>query len=167
MAKEGRERLVSLFSSLSEQVCEESGFTVPDKVPLVTFAPESSALGAYFRLCASEDTRGGFMVLDIGACTADISLFLRGREQAIRTCQIPLGIHYMLLPSLLRNPGLLQADFGFINDPSFRQDLNMLEQIMNVRFTLPILSGIGLFVLIMLAFYIGLCKNYTKLVYEE
>ncbi len=45
--------------------------------------------------------------------------------------------------------------------------MNMLEQIMNVRFTLPILSGIGLFVLIMLAFYIGLCKNYTKLVYEE
>ncbi|PEJ98845.1 ABC transporter permease [Bacillus wiedmannii] len=44
--------------------------------------------------------------------------------------------------------------------------MNMLEQIMNVRFTLPILSGIGLFVLIMLAFYIGLCKNYTKLVYE-
>lgn len=45
--------------------------------------------------------------------------------------------------------------------------MNMLEQIMNVKFTIPILCGIGLFVLIMVAFYIGLCKNYTKLVYEE
>ena len=131
MAKEGRERLVSLFSSLAAKVCDESGFPVPDKAPLVTFAAESSALGAYFRLCASEDTRGGFMVLDIGACTADISLFLRGREQAVRTCQIPLGIHYMLLPSMLRDPGLLQRDFGFIEDPAFRRDLSMLEQIIN------------------------------------
>lgn len=128
MAKEGRERLIALFTSLSDQVYGESGFSSPDKQPPVTFAAESSALGAYFRLCAAEDTRGGFMVLDIGACTADISLFLRGREQAVRTCQIPLGIHYMLLPSLLRNPELLQQDLGFIEDPSFRLDLSLLEQ---------------------------------------
>ena len=130
MAKEGRERLVSLFSSLAEKVCQESGFVTPEKQPLVTFAAESSALGAYFRLCASEDTRGGFMVLDIGACTVDISLFLRGREQAVRTCQIPLGVHYMLLPSLLRNPDLLLQDLGFMEDPSFRQDLALLGQIL-------------------------------------
>ena len=131
MARTGRERLLSLFTSLAGQVAEESGFTFPDRIPPVTFAAESSALGAYFRLCASEDTRGGFMVLDIGACTADISLFLRGREQAVRTCQIPLGVHYMLLPTLLRNPGILQQDLGYIQDPSFRQDLALLEQILS------------------------------------
>lgn len=129
MAKAGRERLVSLFTALAEQVRLESGFSLPDKTPPVTFAAESAALGAYFRLCASEDTRGGFMVLDIGACTADISLFLRGREQAVRTCQIPLGIHYMLLPSLLRDPGRLQQDLGYVQDPSFHRDLLLLEQI--------------------------------------
>ena len=129
MAKAGRERLAALFTSLAEQVGLESGFRPPEKYPLVTFAPESSALGAYFRFCASEDTRGGFMVLDIGACTADISLFLRGREQAVRTCQIPLGVHYMLLPSLLRDPDMLRQDFGFIEDPAFRQELLLLEKI--------------------------------------
>ena len=130
MARTGRERLVALFTSLAEQVARESGFGRPDRFPLVTFAPESSALGAYFRLCASEDTRGGFMVLDIGACTADISLFLRGSEQAVRTCQVPLGIHYMLLPSLLRNPDLLQQDLGYVQDPSLLQDLHLLTQIL-------------------------------------
>ena len=130
MARTGRERLAALFASLAEKVNAESGFSVPDKQPLVTFAAESSALGAYFRLCASEDTRGGFMVLDVGACTADISLFLRGREQAVRTCQIPLGVHYMLLPSLLRSPSLLQQDLGGVQDPSFLQDLALLEQIL-------------------------------------
>ena len=128
MAKTGRENLTALFASLADTVCREAGFPTPEKVPPVTFAAESSALGAYFRFCASEDTRGGFMVLDIGACTADISLFLRGREQAVRTCQIPLGIHYMLLPSLLRNPGLLRQELSFIQDPSIQQDLLMLEQ---------------------------------------
>ena len=46
MAKEGRERLTALFSSLAETVCRESGFDIPDKLPLVTFAAESTALGA-------------------------------------------------------------------------------------------------------------------------
>ena len=130
MAKAGREKLRELFIALAQEVNETAGFPVPDNEPLVTFAPESAALGAYFRFCASEDTRGGFMVLDIGACTADISLFLRGREQAVRTCQIPLGIHYMLLPCLLRDPSLLRQELGYTQDPVFLQDLALLEQIL-------------------------------------
>ena len=131
MAKAGREKLRELFISLAREVNEAAGFPVPENQPLVTFAAESSALGAYFRLCAPEDTRSGFMVLDIGACTADISLFLRGREQAVRSCQIPLGIHYMLLPSLLRDPSLLRQDLGYVQDPLFLQDLSLLERILN------------------------------------
>jgi len=130
MAHEGRENLRTLFISLVDTVMKESGFPVPESGLPVTFATESAALGAYFRLCASEDTRGGFMVLDIGACTADISLFLRGREQAVRTCQIPLGIHYMLLPTLLRDPLLLKREFGNISDEAFQSDLNLLTQVL-------------------------------------
>ena len=130
MAHEGRENLRNLFINLVEKVMQESGFTVPESGLPVSFAAESSALGAYFRLCASDDTRGGFMVLDIGACTADISLFLRGREQAVRSCQIPLGIHYMLLPTLLRDPLLLKREFGNITDETFRVDLDLLTKVL-------------------------------------
>lgn len=130
MAKAGRERFMELLTTLAAKVSEESGLSPSEKDSPVTFAPESSALGAYFRLCASEDTRGGFMVLDIGACTADISLFLRGREQAVRTCQIPLGIHYMLLPSLLREPSLLSADLGHIQDPALLQEISLLSKVL-------------------------------------
>lgn len=130
MAKAGRERLHGLFGSLAHEVNEESGYPIPEKRPLVTFAPESAALGAYFRFCAPEDTRGGFMVLDLGACTADLSLFLRGREQAARTCQVPLGVHYMLLPSLLRNPDVLLQELTTVQDPAFLQDLSVLSTIL-------------------------------------
>jgi len=128
MAKEGRESLMGLFLSLCGSVMQESGYPVPPEGLPVSFASESSAIGAYFRYCAPEDTRGGFMTLDLGACTADISLFLRGREQAARTCQIPLGVHYMLIPSLLRDPDLFSRELGFWPDEVFRKDLALLTQ---------------------------------------
>ena len=129
MALEGRRNLANLLTSLAESVAEESGYDAGEEPVSVTFASESSALGAYFRFCSPEDTRGGFMCLDLGSTTADISLFLRGREQAVRTCQLPLGLHYMLLPALLRHPELLLRDFSFVPDSGFQQDLNMLVQI--------------------------------------
>ena len=72
MAREGRESLMNLFLTLCDSVLHESGYPVSAGGLPVAFASESSALGAYFRYCASDDTRGGFMILDIGACTADI-----------------------------------------------------------------------------------------------
>ena len=138
MAREGRESLLALFCKLSQTVLSESGFPVPEESPPVSFASESSALGAYFRYCAWEDTRGGFMVTDIGACTVDISLFLRGREQAVRSCQIPLGVHYMFLPSLLRDPEMLFRDFGAYPDPAFRADLDLLTRILSAARTDPV-----------------------------
>ena len=104
----------------------------------VSFASESSALGAYFRFCASSDTRGGFMVLDLGACTADISLFLRNREQAVRSCQIPLGIHYILLPTLLKDPEFLIREFGSWPDEVFRRDLSWLCMALSSARTDPV-----------------------------
>ena len=118
MAPEGRESLLMLFRSLTDRVLSDSGFPIdPSGLP-VSFASESTAIGAYFRFVAPEDTRGGFMVLDIGACSADLSLFLRGRDAAVRTCQLPLGIHYMLLPTLLRHPDL----FSEFRDDSLPAD---------------------------------------------
>ena len=138
MPSADRDSLVELLRQLADRVMEESGFAPPpDAVPHVLFASESSALGAYFRLCAWEDSRGGFMVLDIGAASADISLFLRGKQQAVRTCQIPLGIHYMLLPSLLRDPLMLHREFGAWPDDIFREDLNLLTRVLDAARTDP------------------------------
>ena len=135
MAKTGRETLMNLFNTLCKNVYIESGYTIPQDKSPVSFASESSALGSYFRHCCPEDTRGGFMALDIGACTADISLFMRGREQAIRTCQIPLGVHYMLLPSLLRDPDLLLREFSICTDEVFSRDLTLLSEILHAAGT--------------------------------
>ena len=130
MAPEGRERLAQTVQSLAETVSRESGLPLPEKIPRVAFACESTALGAYFRFVSPDQTRGGFMALDLGADTADLSLFLRGREEAVRACQLPLGLHNMLLPALLRRPSLLSEDFGFVENEAFQQDLQALEALL-------------------------------------
>ena len=135
MAESGRENLVALLLALADQVSRESGLPLPLKGSPVAFASESAALGAYFRLVAPEETRGGFLLLDLGADTADISLFLRGRENAVRACQIPLGLHYMLLPALLRRPALLREDFGFAPDPLLQRDLEDLQALLTTART--------------------------------
>ncbi len=123
MAPEGRERLAALLRSVAEEVRLESGLPLPEKAPPAAFASESAALGSYFRFCAPDETRSGFMALDLGADTADLALFLRGRDQAVRACQLPLGVHNVLLPALLRRPAVLAEDFGFVEDGAFQQDL--------------------------------------------
>ena len=129
-APDGKENLISLIRSLAEQVSAESCLPFPDHQPPVSFAAESTALGAYFRLVAPEDTRGGFMTLDLGSATADLSLFLRGRDHAERTCQLPLGLQYMLLPSLMKNPELLLQDFSFIGEENLLLELRTLSGIL-------------------------------------
>jgi len=124
---EGRNAFVGLCQSLAEQVQAVSGLPAAGE-HLVSFASQSAAAGAYFRFVSPEDTRGGFMTLDLGASTADLSLFLRGREAAVRSCSLALGIQYMLLPTLLRDPDLPARDFGFIQEEDFRQDLGQLVQ---------------------------------------
>ena len=130
MAPAGREGLASLFAALAEKTAADSGFPLAEKGTPVAFAPESAALGAYFRGCAPEETRGGFMTLDLGAATADIALFLRGRDQAVRACQLPLGVHYILLPALLRNPDQLIRELGGLPQEAFARDLQLLHQML-------------------------------------
>ena len=130
MPPEGRQRLADLFRSLAGTVAEESGIPLPAKEPPAAFSSESGALGAYFRFCSPDQTRGGFMALDLGADTADLSLYLRGREEAVRSLQLPLGLHNMLLPALLSRPGILEEDFGYLQDPLFRRDLSDLQALL-------------------------------------
>lgn len=138
MAKEGKEKLMDLFLSTAGKVMSESGYSSLSDDLSVSFASDSSALGAYFRCCAPDETRGGFIVLDLGSCTADISLFLRGREQAVRTCQIPLGVQYMFFPTLLKDPDLLSREFSFVEEPGFRSDLAVLSECLRSAGTDPV-----------------------------
>ena len=128
MAREGREHLCLEIRAQAERALSLAGFPSESGVPPVLFAPESAALGAYFRFCLPAETQGGFLVMNLGACDADLSLFLRSLEKPVRACQLPLGIQHMLLPSLLRQPDLLTQDFGFVQDEALQKDLDLFTR---------------------------------------
>ncbi|MDW7614151.1 FtsX-like permease family protein [Peribacillus simplex] len=75
------------------------------------------------------------------------------KKEVQKSVYLQVGIAF-LLPVIL---GILHSVVA----------MKMLEQIMNVKFTLPILSGIGLFIIVMIVFYTSISKSYTKTVYEE
>ena len=122
-------RLREMFVSLASPVSEISGLTSPEGVPLVSFSDQSSALAAYFRQCSPEDTRGGFIVLDLGAGTSDLFLFIRGQDTPVRSCHLPLGIHYMLLPGVLRDPDILLRTFSRAQSPGLTDAANTLTDL--------------------------------------
>ena len=129
MAFDGKQMLAQHFSFLVETVSAESCLLPPSDTPMVSFASESTANGAYFRACVPEQTGAGFMVLDIGSCSSDLSLFLRGHNDPVRACRLPLGIQYMMIPALLSEPRMLSNDFYMIQDESFQRDLSVITDL--------------------------------------
>ncbi|HZG17860.1 MAG TPA: FtsX-like permease family protein [Candidatus Bathyarchaeia archaeon] len=75
------------------------------------------------------------------------------REEVQKSVHLQVGIAF-LLPVLL---GVVHSIVA----------MNMLEEIMNVNFLFQMIVGIGLFVLVMMAFYVGISSSYTKMVYNE
>jgi len=75
------------------------------------------------------------------------------REEVRKSVHLQVGIAF-LLPVLL---GVVHSMVA----------MNMLEEIMNVSFLFQMVWGISLFVLVMMAFYVGISSNYTKMVYHE
>lgn len=126
MAEDGKNDMISMLRNLAQAVSVESMLPSPALTPLVAFASETEALGSYFRLCCPEETRSGFMVLDIGSATTEFGLFLRGFDTAALSCQFPLGIHYFLFPSLLKVPDLLMKDFGYGAPEDLMSDLQAM-----------------------------------------
>ena len=137
MAADGRFALTGHLTRLAKAVSEETALPAPPDQPQAGFVSESEALGAYFRFCMPEKTQSGFLVLDIGSCSSDMTLFLRGHGYAVRSSQLHLGIQYMLLPSLLADPEMLQKDFGAIPDETLQSDLSALTALFTAAQTDP------------------------------
>lgn len=130
MNTEGKTSFTRRLRQLAEAVSEESGISLPAITPPLTFATETTALGAYFRESAPEEIRSSFLLLDLGAEDANLAIFLRGSENAVQEVRIPLGIQYMLMPSLLKDPDLLLHDYGQVPSEDFRRELQGLYHVL-------------------------------------
>ena len=95
-----QEAYLEMMRGLAREVSAECGLALTDGCPAVLYATENQADGLYF-LSRSEVSAGsGYLNLDIGGSTADISLWLGGAAHAAIECSLLLGCREMLFESL-------------------------------------------------------------------
>lgn len=107
-----QESYLELMRGLAREVAQETGLPLTQGVPSVLFATENQADGLYFLGRSEINARSGYLNLDIGGSTADLSLWLGGARYASIEASLLMGCRQMLFASLLeRHAGDLDHDF--------------------------------------------------------
>ena len=109
-----REAYLEMARGLSRELAQETGLPITPGVPSVLYATENQADGLYFRSRSEVNVQSGYLNLDVGGGTADISLWLGGRRQAAIESSLLLGCRQMLFDSLMeRHRQEVKEDFAY------------------------------------------------------
>ena len=112
-----QESYLELMRGLAREVAKETGLPLTQGVPAVLFATENQADGLYFLGRSEINARSGYLNLDIGGSTADLSLWLGGARYAAMEASLLMGCRQMLFASLLeRHADDLDHDFDGMDD---------------------------------------------------
>ncbi len=95
-----QEAYLEMMRGLARETAAETGLALTSGVPAVLYASENQADGRYFLSRSEVNASGGYLNLDIGGGTADISLWLGGAAYAAIECSLLLGCREMLFVSL-------------------------------------------------------------------
>lgn len=101
MALHRQESYLELMRGLAREIAQETGLPLTPGVPAVLYATENQADGLYFLSRSEINAQSGYLNLDIGGSTADLSLWLGGGQKAAIECSLLLGCRQMLFDSLL------------------------------------------------------------------
>lgn len=108
-----QEAYLEMVRGLAREVAKETGMPLSARFPAVLYALENQADGWYFLSRSEVDARGGYLNLDIGGSTADLSLWLGGKNHAAAESSLLLGCRQMLYTSFARGHGAeFAADFA-------------------------------------------------------
>lgn len=112
-----QESYLELMRGLAREVAQETGLPLTQGVPSVLFATENQADGLYFLGRSEINAKSGYLNLDIGGSTADLSLWLGGARYASIEASLLMGCRQMLFASLLeRHASDLDHDFDGMDD---------------------------------------------------
>ena len=107
-----QESYLELMRGLAREVAKETGLPLTPGCPAVLYATENQADGLYFLSRSEINARSGYLNLDIGGSTADLSLWLGGAKHASIETSLLMGCRQMLFLSLLeRHANDLDHDF--------------------------------------------------------
>ena len=112
-----QEAYLETVRGLSREVAAETGVPLTQGVPAVLYASENQADGLYFRRRNEVNARSGFLNMDVGGGTTDLSVWLGGAPQATAEASLLLGCRQILFDSLAeRRREAFEADFAMTDD---------------------------------------------------
>ncbi len=100
MPNHRQEAYLNLMRGLAREVSQETGLPLTQGCPAVLYASENQAAGLYFRSRNEVSAAGGYINLDIGGGTADLSLWLNASGTAAAEVSLMLGCRQMLFTSI-------------------------------------------------------------------
>ncbi len=119
---------LELMRGLAREMAGVTGVPLPQGAPAVLFASENQADGLYFRSRNEVNARSGYINLDIGGSTTDVSVWLGGASQAAEETSLLLGCRQMLFESISqRHLGDFERDFADCDDAALRAIVHELS----------------------------------------
>lgn len=110
----------SLAPVVSQETCMPLNVTQGAAVRCVD---ADQALAAWMK--SSGYQRGGFLSMDVGGGSTAMQLWLRGMSRPCATVHLPMGVHSMLLHTLMRRPEELEQELSALPDETLRQNLTI------------------------------------------
>ncbi len=112
-----QESYLELMRGEARENAQETGQPLTPGRPAVLYATENQADGLYFLSRSEINAKSGYLNLDIGGSTADLSLWLGGAQHASIEASLLMGCRQMLFASLLeRHADDLDHDFDGMDD---------------------------------------------------
>jgi len=107
-----QESYLEMMRGLSMEIAVETGVPITQGIPGVLYATENQADGLYFRGRNEVNVRNGYINMDIGGGTTDISVWLNNAQRATLGTSLLLGCRQMLFDSVSsRHLGQFERDF--------------------------------------------------------
>lgn len=107
-----QEAYLEMVRSLAKDVAAETGMPLTSGIPSVLYASENQADGLYFRARNEVNARSGYLNMDVGGGTTDLSVWLSGETAPAAEASLLLGCRQILFDSLSsRRRAEFEADF--------------------------------------------------------
>ena len=128
-----QEAYLEMMRGLAREMAQETGLPLTPNGPAVLYASENQADGLYFLSRSEVNAKSGYLNLDIGGSTADLSLWLGGAQQASIEASLLMGCRQMLFLSLLeRHAHDLDHDFDGM-DPDLENAIHQVTSVFRLE----------------------------------
>jgi len=108
-----QEAYMETVRALAREVAGDTGVPLSPGMPAVLYASENQADGLYFRRRNEVNARSGYLNMDVGGGTTDLSVWLGGATRATLETSLLMGCRQILFDSLsTRRREEFEADFA-------------------------------------------------------